>query len=415
MSFKFTKIEKKNFSNEPSSELDENELDKDNSEEEKINQINNYKINNKISSMIASQNIKDKEDNSLLSSKDKIKNNLNNNRNEQIEKQNILDENYSKKEATLEQNDENKNNETQFYELTTNGLVEKIKNDYEDIYINQQNDINRFVEKFANENSELKLEISKLKTELIKLQTKNDFNSNFNLLQNENTNTETNKINNNIGITSQKIELEKKNIKEEYNYILNNISSNLITKNVKSLYDKLIQSKNDLLNCQKINSVLQQENEKLKAENDKIKSIFMEEKNKIIEKIIEIQVKTNSDIDTNKNLLIPIYENYYFKNKIDTIPVNQNEINPESDKLNNLCLYYIEKIKNPTHEKNKLLASNYDFFIKINDLSQMIEEKNNIINKQLKLISSNELKILNLKQDLNSINIKYKETSNQLK
>ena len=210
MSFKFTKIEKKNFSNEPSSELDENELDKDNSEEEKINQINNYKINNKISSMIASQNIKDKEDNSLKSSKDKIKNNLNNNRNEQIEKQNILDENYSKKEATLEQNDENKNNETQFYELTTNGLVEKIKNDYEDIYINQQNDINRFVEKLANENSELKLEISKLKTELIKLQTKNDFNSNFNLFQNENTNAETNKINNNIGITSQKIELEKK-------------------------------------------------------------------------------------------------------------------------------------------------------------------------------------------------------------
>jgi hypothetical protein len=253
MSFKFTKIEKKNFSNEPSSELDENELDKDNSEEEKINQINNYKINNKISSMIASQNIKDKEDNSLKSSKDKIKNNLNNNRNEQIEKQNILDENYSKKEATLEQNDENKNNETQFYELTTNGLVEKIKNDYEDIYINQQNDINRFVEKLANENSELKLEISKLKIELIKLLTKNDFNSNFNLFQNENTNAETNKINNNIGITSQKIELEKKNIKEECNYILNNISSNLITKNVKSLYDKLIQSKNDLLKCQKIN------------------------------------------------------------------------------------------------------------------------------------------------------------------
>ena len=41
--------------------------------------------------MIASQNIKDKEDNSLKSSKDKIKNNLNNNRNEQIKKQNILD------------------------------------------------------------------------------------------------------------------------------------------------------------------------------------------------------------------------------------------------------------------------------------------------------------------------------------
>ena len=414
MPFKFTKIEKKNFSNEPSSELDENVLDKDNSEEEKINQINNYKINNKISSMVASQNFKDKEENCLKSSKDKLKNNLNKNINEQIEKRNNIDENYSKKEITLEQNEENnKNNETQFYELTTNGLVEKIKNDYEDIYINQQNDINRFVEKLAKENSELKLEISKLKTELIKFQIKNELNSNFNLLQYENTNKD-NIFNKDIGITSQKIELEKKNIKEEYNYILNNISSNLISKNVKSLYDKLIQSKNDLLNCQKINSMLQQENEKLKAENDKIKSIFMEEKNKIIEKIIEIQVKTNSDIDTNKNLLIPIYENYYFKNKIDTIPVNKNEINPESDKLNNLYLYYIEKIKNLTYEKNKLLASNYDFFIKINDLSQMIEEKSNIINEQLKSISSKDLKILNLEHELNSINIKYKETSNQL-
>ena len=45
----------------------------------------------------------------------------------------------------------------------------------------------------------------------------------------------------------------------------------------------------------------------------------------------------------------------------------------------------------------------------------MIEEKTNIINEQLKSISSKELKILNLEQDLNSINIKYKETSNQLK
>ena len=187
--------------------------------------------------------------------------------------------------------------------------------------------IYRFVEKLANENSELKLEISKLKTELTKFQKKNELNPNFNLLQYENTNKD-NIFNKDIGITSQKIELEKKNIKEEYNYILNNISSNLITKNVKSLYDKLIQSKNDLLNCQKINLMLQQENEKLKAENEKIKSIINEEKNKIIQKIIEIQVKTNSDIDANKNLLVPIYENYYFKNKIDINPTNQNEINP---------------------------------------------------------------------------------------
>ena len=68
-------------------------------------------------------------------------------------------------------------------------------------------------------------------------------------------------------ITSEKIELEKKNIKEEYNFIIQNISSNIISKNIKSLYDKLIQSKNDLINSQKINCMLQEENEKLKSKN----------------------------------------------------------------------------------------------------------------------------------------------------
>ena len=37
--------------------------------------------------------------------------------------------------------------------------------------------------------------------------------------------------------------------------------------------------------------MLQQENEKLKAENEKFKSIINEEKDKIVEKIIGIQVK----------------------------------------------------------------------------------------------------------------------------
>ena len=161
--------------------------------------------------------------------------------------------------------------------------------------------------------------------------------------------------------------------------------------------------------------MLNEENEKLKVENDKFKSIIMEEKNKIIEKIIEIQSKTNSDIDTNKNLLVPIYDNFYFRKKIDKNEDNQNEINSESDKLNNVYLYYIEKIKNLTYEKNKLLASNYDFFIKINDLSQIIEEKNKIINEQIKKFSASELKVLNLEQQINSLNIKDKETSKLLK
>ena len=83
--------------------------------------------------------------------------------------------------------------------------------------------------------------------------------------------------------------------------------------------------------------------------------------------------------------------------------------------LNNVYLYYIEKIKNLTYEKNKLLTSNYDFFIKINELSQIIEEKNKIISEKFKENSSNELKVLNLEQQFKSINIKYNETSKQLK
>ena len=414
MSFKFTKIEKKNFSKEYSV-LDDNELVNEFSEDEKINSINNYNINNNLSSMIVSHNINDVGNNSLKNSNEKIKYNLVNTKNEQIENQNIINDQNTKEENNIEQNDINiKNNETHFYELTTNGLVEKIKSDYDDIYMNQQNDINKFVQKLASENSKLKSEISKLNIEILKYKTKNELNSNQVLFKNENEKIEDKIINKEMEITSEKIELEKKNIKEEYNYILNNISTNLITKNVKALYDKLIQSKNDLLNYQKINIMLQEENQKLREENEKIKNSFIEEKNKIINKIIEIQSKTNAEIEMNKKLLIPAYDNFTVKNKFDKED-NKKEINSESEKLNNVYLYYIEKIKNLTYEKNKLLTSNYDFFIKINELSQTIEEKNKIIAEKLKENSSNELIVLDLKQQIKTLNIKYNETSNQLK
>ena len=414
MSFKFTKIEKKKFSKE-SSEVDENELDNEFSEDEKINSINNYKINNNLSSMIVSHNNNDKGNDSLKNSEEKFKYNLVNNKNEQIKNQNVINEQNTKEENNIVQNEiNNKPTETQFYELTTNGLVDKIKSDYEDIYMNQQNDINKFVNKLAKENSDLKSEISNLKIEIFKLKTKNELNPNTVEFKSESEKVEDKIINKETQITSEKIELEKKNIKEEYNYILNNISSNLITKNVKTLYNKLIQSKNELLNFQKINIMLQEENQKLREENEKIKYCFIEEKNKIIEKIIEIQLKTNADIDINKKLLVPIYDNFIFKN-LSNREDNKKEINAESDKLNNVYLYYIEKIKNLTYEKNKLLTSNYDFFIKINELSQIIEEKNKIISEKFKENSSNELKVLNLEQQFKSINIKYNETSKQLK
>ena len=357
MSFKFTKLEKKTFSKE-SSDFDELDLDNENVDDEKINQINNYQINNNLSSQLASMN------NIKISEEEKIK------------------------EKEPQKNQEDKINNTQFYELTTNNLVEKIKNEYDEIYLNQQNDINKFVEKLANENSELKLEISKLKSEIMKLKIKNEFNYNINYNLNKVEKNKEHEIN------LEQYEEEKKKINDEYNYIIQNISSNLITKNIESLYDKLIKSQNDLYNIRKINVKLQEENEKLNLENNKIKFEFIQEKNKIIEKIIEIQSKANTDIELNKNIFL-----------------NQNEEN----KLNNVYLYYIDKIKNLTYEKNKLLTCNYDFFIKINDLSQLIEEKNNIINEKQKIISANELKILNLEQEINIIKIKNKEISNQLK
>ena len=366
MSFKFIKIEKKVISKE-SSDFEENESDNENLvEDEKINQIqmNNYQINNNLSSKkITSQN-------------------------------NV--QNLNKEKSQEKEQETNKNIETQLYELTTNGLVDKIKNDYDSIYINQQNDINKFVEKLAKENSELKLEISELNQKIIQLQIKNELNSNDYIYNNNNEFIENNLIKKNIEINTEKIGIEKNRIKDEYNYIIQNITSNIISKNIKSLYDTLIRYIDEILKIQKINILLQEENNKLKKENDKIKLNFLEEKNKIVQKIIQIQSETNSDINIlnnnktieNKNLIINTDDNVY--------------------------LSYIEKIKNLTYEKNKLLSCNYDFFIKINDLTQIIEEKNNIINTQIKQISSYDLKILNLEQELNSTKIKNKEINSQL-
>ena len=77
MSFKFAKIDKKTLSKE-SFDFEDFELDIENEEEGNINQINNYKINNNLSSKLASHKYKDNIDNSL---KNLEKNKLNDNKN----------------------------------------------------------------------------------------------------------------------------------------------------------------------------------------------------------------------------------------------------------------------------------------------------------------------------------------------
>ena len=301
MSFKFIKIEKKIISKESSDFEENDDSDNENIEDENINQINNYQINNNLSSKILSQNIT---------------------KNPEI--------NLNKEKAQEKEQENNKNTETQFYELTTNGLVEKIKTDYDSIYINQQKEINNFVEKLAKENSELKLKISELNQEIIKLQIKNEFYIDNN---NINKNNEINIINRDNEINKEKIENEKKRIKEEYNYIMQNMSSNIISKNIKYLYDTLMNSLENIFQIQKINFLLQEENDKLKAENTQIKLNFLEQKNKIMQSLINIKSETNAELNLLK------------KNQI--FEKNNEIINWD----NNVYLYYIEKIKNLTYEK----------------------------------------------------------------
>jgi len=410
--------------------------DIENGIEEKINQINNYNGNNNLSWRLGSQykpsivkgdmDSVDKIDfDSTLKQKLKEKNIYKNNNEANIEKSNEDEKKEEEEEQIINDNTSNKN-ETQFYELNTNKLVELIRADYDDIYLKQNEDIKKFVDKLAKENSLLKLEVNKLKTELIKTKTKNDFylrlymNKNEPKISNINNKATTKNINV-VEINMEGYEKEKEIIKNEYEYILLNNPSSIIAKNIKSLYDKLVSSKDDLWNYQKINIMLREENDKLKEENEHIKTNILEEKNKIIEKIIEIQAKTNSDIESNKNILLNnnnyndiINDNNLLLSKPNRIEVENCDDNFVSQRNwnNNIYLFYINKIKSLTYEKNKLLSCNYDFFIKINDLSQAIEDKNSAINSKAQKISNLESQIINLEHENKKIKIKYDECIN---
>ena len=434
MSFKFGNTDN-NISKDISSVYGD---DIENGIEEKMNQINNYNGNNNLSWRLGSQykpNIAkgdmdsvDKIDfDSTLKRKLKEKNTNQNNNETNIEKSNEDEKKEEEEEVEqiINENTSNKN-ETQFYELNTNKLVEMIRTDYDDIYLKQNEDIKKFVDKLAKENSLLKLEVNKLKSELIKTKTKNDFYLRLYINKNEpkigNTNNKENTKNINIvEINMERYEKEKEIIKNEYEYILLNNPSSLIAKNIKSLYDKLVRCKDDLWNYQKINIMLREENDKLKEENEYIKTNILEEKNKIIEKIIEIQTKTNSDIESNKYILLnnnnyngTINNNNLLLSKSNRIEVENNDDNFVSPRNsnNNVYLFYINKIKSLTYEKNKLLSCNYDFFIKINDLSQAIEEKNSAINNKIQKISNLESQIINLEHENKKIKIKYDECIN---
>ena len=426
MSFKTGNIDKSSLLQELSS-LRENEIENENEEEYEMNQINNYNINNNLTSRLGNQYKPnrakgDTDDVEKMAFETESKG-------DKIDDENIKNENNNAKDSNYEEEgqeeDSSNKKETQYYELNTNKIVDIIKNDYDDIYMKQNEDINKFVENLAKENSSLKLEINQLKSELIKLKTENDFiRKVFNTFYNNKEEVKNNKslnINKQVEINLEKNEKEKEIIKKEYESILLNNTSSLILKDIKSLYDKLIRAKDELYNYQKINILLQEENDKIKEENKYIKLNILEERNKIIEKIIEIQVAANSEIDLNRNLLF-FNDNSATNSKINISLLNNNKSEEEENtnetffnpNNNNIYSFYIEKIKNLTYEKNKLLSCNYDFFTKINDLSQALEAKNNMVNTQSQKIGDLESQILILQHENYTINLKYNECMNMI-
>jgi len=427
MSFKKGNIDKNSLLQEISS-LRENEIENENEEEYEINHINNYNINNNnLTSRLGNQY----KPNRAKGDTDDVEKLAfdTESRGENIDNENIKNENNSANGNNYEEEgqgeDSSNKKETQYYELNTNKIVDMIKNDYDDIYMKQNEDINKFVENLAKENSTLKLEINQLKSELIKLKIENDFiRKAFNTFYNDKEDAKNNKslnINKQVEINLEKNEKEKEIIRKEYESILLNNTSSFILKDIKSLYDKLIRAKDELYNYQKINILLQEENDKIKEENKFIKSNILEERNKIIKKIIEIQASANSEIELNKNLLF-FNENNGANSKINISLLNNNKSEEEENanetffnpNNNNIYSFYIEKIKNLTYEKNKLLSCNYDFFTKINDLSQALEEKNNIVNAQSQKIGDLESQILILQHENSTINLKYNECMNMI-
>ena len=316
MSFKF-----KNIENNISKDFHSLYADDIRNEENEYNtQIKDNSISNNISSRIGSQykpdiargDIDDVEKvefdsahkNKKTNEKSEIQNNIEDNIAQYYEEENKEEEEYENYNENYNENEINDNNintnETQFYELNTNKIVEIIKNDYDDIFMKEKEEIKKFVDNLANENSLLKLEINKLKSELIKANTQNNFYQKLYLNKNESSinNNENNSNNkNSVEINFEIHEKEKEKIKSEYEAILLNNPPYTISKKIDSLYSRLMRSKDELWNYHKINLLLKEENDKLKEENKNIKSSLLEEKNKIINEIIDLQIQTNSEIE----------------------------------------------------------------------------------------------------------------------
>ena len=239
-------------------------------------------------------------------------------------------------------------------------------------YINQYTaikDLNEKIEKYENENIDLKALIKVKDKELLQLNDENRNNK-------EENNILLKKINE-IKININKITKENNQIKIEQKYLNNDINE--------------IKKNNEKINKEK--SLLMKENEKLKKDND----LLLKENNKLNKDILNLR---------------------YFENENDKNIIIINNLKKNIDKLknieieNNKNIILINKLKDVEKENNKnvmlINKLNIDVDTLNNKLNNYLKEKEQLLAKIKNLLEENE-KLANKNNELNLENIELKK------
>jgi structural maintenance of chromosome 4 len=260
----------------------------------------------------------------------------------------------------------NENNENQINENDSNeniNIIEKIKNDYEQLLNSKNDEISNFINDLANENSDLKKENITFKKEKIEMENKIDIYERtfplININYTENCQNESqNEINEKIKELENKYNEEKKNIENNFQEINNKYIknkeeiSNEELEKIFNDYQKQILNLIELkFNKEKSNIILNTQNEFFQTEKEYIKMVLLNEKYKILNTIKEIEGNYQKKISNLAN------------NKFNSTSFLNN--NPDLIKINEL-----------TFEKQQLLTNNYSLFNKCKEFSDLNNQLN---------------------------------------
>ena len=332
-----------------------------------------------------------------------------------------MSENFS-----FEDNDNNLNFETQFNENNNieesnenlseiNNLnihndnyfmIEKIKNDYEKLLNEKNENISNFINDLANENTNLKEEYFKLNKEKNEMENKIlIYEKTYPIISENYFENNENEIKEKLKELENKYNEEKKNTENNFSeinnkYITNKeeISNEELETILNDYQKQILNIKEIKFNKEKSNIILSIQNDFYKKEKENIKIILINEKFKLLNLIRDIENKYEKEILNLKNTKNNIFEsNSYF--------INKNKISEEIKKMNDL-----------TFEKEQLLINNYCLNNKNKELSNLIEEIN--LEKERVNNSNNEIvnnyKIILKEKNIleNKLNIRIKENQN---